>query len=179
MLILDVVMNEAFDEKKNEFVDITFRLELMHSLATLSKWESFFEKPFLTDKDKTAEELFWYVQAMTVTPNVPPEVFNNLSKKNVAAIDEYINANMTATTFREATNQKASREIITSEVIYYWMIALNIWKECEDWHLNRLFALIKVCNIKNAPPKKMGRSEMLAQRDALNAQRKAKGGTKG
>lgn len=183
MLVIEVVLQEGYDEQQGKFVVTeSFKLEMEHSLASMSKWESFFEKPFLgrSEKDeKTVEEIMWYVQAMTLTPDVPPEVYAKLSKENIEAIDRYISASMTATTFREATNQKQSREIITAELIYYWMISLNIWIECENWHLNRLLALIRVCNIKNAPPKKMSKSEMLAQRRALNNQRREQMKTRG
>jgi hypothetical protein len=180
VLIIDVTLREGYDEKKKEFVPIeSFTLEMQHSLATLSKWESFFEKPFLSGKEKTVEETMWYVRAMVMSPNVPPEVFLKLSRENFEEINEYINASMTATTFHEATNQAHSSEIITAEIIYYWMISLNIWIDCENWHINRLLALIKVCNLKNAPPKKMTRDEMLAQRRALNDRRRAKTGSRG
>lgn len=173
-------MAEGYDAQKKEFVVTeSFKLEMEHSLATLSKWESFFEKPFLGKEDKTLEETMWYIKAMTLTPNVPPEIYANLSRENYEAINEYINAKMTATTFHEVTNQKHSNEIITAELLYYMMVSLNIWIECENWHLNRLLALIKVCNIKNAPPKKMSRSESLAQRRALNNKRRAQTGSRG
>lgn len=179
MLVIDVPINEGFDEKKKEFVVTeSFRIEMEHSLASLSKWESFFEKPFLGKDEKTLEETMWYVKAMTLTPDVPPEVYYKLTTENFEVINAYIRADMTATTFNE-TNQKQSREIITAELVYYWMVSLNIWIECENWHLNRLLALIKVCNLKNAPAKKMSRSEMLAQRRALNNQRRSSTGSRG
>lgn len=179
MLILDVVLHENYDEEKKRFVDETFRLEMEHSLASLSKWESFFEKPFLSDEEKTPEELMWYVQAMTLTPDVPPEVFAKLTPANVQEIDNYINAKMTATTFREVANRSGPRQIVTAEIIYHMMISLNIWPECQYWHLSRLITLIKVCNEKNAPPKKMSRKDMIAERNRLNEERRARYGSTG
>ena len=179
MLVIEVPLNEGWDEKNRKFVVTeSFTLEMEHSLATLSKWESFFEKPFLNGEDKTRDETLWYIRSMITTPNVPPEVFFKLSAENFEEINKYIDAKMTATTFREATETK-NTEIITAEIIYYWMIALNIWLECEHWHLNRLLALIKVCNLKNSPPKKRPRDEMIAERKALNDARRAKYGSKG
>src|SRR5690606_38979131 len=175
MLRIVVPGEEHFDDETESFVtvgDVT--LELEHSLVSLSKWESIWEKPFLGGSDKTDEEVFSYIQIMTLTPDVPPEVFSRLSEKNMAEINRYISASMTATWFNEqkASRRKDQGETITAELIYYWMISMTIPFECETWHLNRLFTLIKVCNQKNAPHKKMSKDEVVAQQRALNEQRR-------
>ena len=110
---------------------------------------------------------------MTITQNVNPIVYNNLTDKNIEDINEYIDKPMTATTFT-SENKSPNREIITSELIYYWMFSLNIPMECQKWHLNRLLTLIRVCNIKNQPPKKMSRREIMSRNAQLNAARRKK-----
>ena len=180
MLTIVVPGVELFDDVSQEFVtkdDVT--LDLEHSLVSLSKWESIHEKPFLGKDEKSAEELLAYVKLMTLTPNVPEQVYFKLSEANVLAINGYLDAKMTATWFNEAPGAPQTRDVITAELIYYWMISFQIPFECENWHLNRLFTLIRVCNIKQDKPKKMSRAEIAARNRELNAQRRRQLGTKG
>lgn len=172
-------MSESYDEAKEEFVDEYFVLELEHSLVSLSKWESEFEKAFLGKGEKTDEEILAYVKAMIITPEYPAEVFNCLSKENVAEINAYIDKKMTATWFTDKKHNAPSRETITSELIYYWIVSYQIPWEVQYWHLNRLFTLIKVFGAKNEKPKKTSAREAAAQRNALNEQRKAQMKTRG
>lgn len=176
MLVVKVPM-DAFDESTQKFV--TYDLELEHSLVSLSKWESKFEKPFLNNGNKTPEEASWYLKAMALDPNVPPEVFHNLTEKNIETINAYISAKMTATWFAEDGSQRRSGKVITSELIYYWMISLNIPHQFETWHINRLLTLIRVCNVENAPKKKMSKREALARQKSLNEQRRQQLGSSG
>ena len=172
MLRLKVVTSEGFDESLGKFVEGDYVvLELEHSLASVSKWESKWEIPFLGTDKKTTEQVLDYVRMMFSGTEFPEEIVQYFSKKNYDDINEYINAKMTATTFRE-TKQSANREIVTSELIYYWMIALGIPFECESWHLNKLLTLIKVCNIKNQKPTKMTKQDMAAEQRRLNDERR-------
>lgn len=180
MLTITVPGVESFDEEKQEFVTTEATvLVLEHSLVSLSKWESIFEKPFLGPDKKTSEETYAYIQAMCVEGELTDEVMSRLTEENVTTINSYIESKMTATWFKELPNRPGSREIITAEIIRYWMIALNVPLEYETRHLNQLFTLIKVINEKNKPAKKMSRSEMLSQRASLNAQRRQSLGTNG
>ena len=180
MLKIVVPGVEMFDEKSQEFVTIdNFVLELEHSLVSLSKWESKYERPFLDQNEKSTEEVLDYVKMMVVSPNFPPGVFEKLTEENISAINSYLDAKMTATWFSDAPGAPQAKEVITSELIYYWMISFQIPFECETWHLNRLFTLIRVCNVKAAKPKKMTRAEIAARNRDLNARRKAELGTKG
>ena len=164
---------EIWDEKNQVFIDPKYQtLQLEHSLVSLSKWESKWCKAFYSKKDKTIEETIDYVRCMTLTQNVKPEVYDHLTRDNISQIEEYIAAPMTATYFAEDKSKKSSNEVITSELIYYWMIAFNIPVKFEKWHLNRLLTLIRVCNVKNQPAKKMNRRDIMRQNAALNAARR-------
>lgn len=180
MLKITIPATEQWDEAKEQFVSTKEQtLQLEHSLVSLSKWESKWCKSFLYTKEKTFEETLDYIKCMTITPNVAPEVYDCLTKENIQAINDYIGAPMTATYFHEDRTGRGSREQVTSELIYYWMIALNIPFECQKWHLNRLLTLIRVCNIKNQPPKKMSRRAIMSRNAALNASRRKQLGTNG
>ena len=179
MLTITVVLAEHFNQETSKFSVESFELELEHSLSSLSKWESEFEKPFLGTETKTPEEVLAYFKYMTLTPNVPPEVFLNLSEKNIKEINEYIDRKMTATWFREIPNGPKPREVITAELVYYWMVQFQIPWEAQYWHLNRLFTLIRVMNEKQAKPKKMSKADILARNRQLNEQRRAQLNTTG
>lgn len=171
---------EEWDEKTEQFVQSKVQiLQLEHSLVSLSKWESKWHKPFLSRNNLTIEETLDYIKCMTLTQNVDPDVYNHITQSNIDEIVAYINDSMTATTFRDDNSKKHSNEIVTSELIYYWMIALQIPMKCEKWHLNRLLTLVKVCNIKNQPPKKANKREIMSRNAALNAARRKQMNTRG
>lgn len=180
MLTLIVPARDFYDEKTTAFVsspEVTLRLE--HSLFALSKWERIWKKPFLSVEKKTSEETMSYIQQMCLDEDVDPSVFSRLNSVDHERIREYLSAKMTAAWFSDSGTRKPSREIVTAEIIYYWMISHNIPFECQYWHLDSLLALIKTCNAKNATGKKMSRSEILAKQRELNMKRRAQLGSKG
>lgn len=179
MLKIVLAATESYNESTREFVTYPeFKLELEHSLSSLSKWESKWEKPFLGDDSRTDEQTIDYIKCMTLTPDTPEEVYSRLTSDDYQKISSYIESSMTATWFNEK-NSKPSREIITAEVIYYWMIQSQVPFECEEWHLNRLITLLKVCSAKNAPAKKMSRADQAAQQRAINEANRKKYNTSG
>ena len=179
MLRLVVPPREFLDEETNEIVYFEGKvLQLEHSLVSISKWEAKWHKAFLTKDKKTLEQTIDYIRCMTLTQNVDDEVFLYLSDENIRAVNKYIEDPMTATWFSEDKNmdgtgsKKGTGETVTSELIYYWMISLQIPVEFQKWHLNRLLTLIKVCNIKNTPPKKMSKRDLMNRNRNLNRARR-------
>ena len=182
MLQITVKATKLWDEAREEFINVKETvLDLEHSLRSISKWESIWEKPFLSVEEKTTEETQSYILCMLVNRNVDSNVLYALSSSNIQDVERYISSSQTATWFgsRISQAQKASEEAVTSEIIYYWLIALNIPFECQNWHINRLLTLIKVCEMKNAPEKKMSFREQVAYNKALNEERRKKLNTKG
>ena len=182
MLTITIPAAEAYNNATDEFVSIKEQtLTLEHSLVSLSKWESKWEKPFLSKDSKTTAEIIDYVRCMTLTQNVDPIVYRFLTKKNLEDVLAYIEKPMTATTFSnwKEGGTRGRKEIVTAEILYYRMIAFNIPFECQKWHLNRLLTLIRVCDIKNQPQKKMKRGEILRSNAALNAARRKRLNSKG
>lgn len=180
MLRIIVPKGEYYDEKNERFIYTDAQvLELEHSLISISKWESKWHKAFLGKGDKTYEETVDYIRCMTLNKNVSPDVYTRLSDDNIRQVNEYISNPMTATWIPEDENKKHNRETVTSELIYYWMISLNIPPEYQKWHLNRLITLIEVCNIKNSPPKKMSQQELMRRNAQINAARRKKHNSRG
>lgn len=180
MLRLTIPEEELYDESKEEFTTLPgLELDLEHSLLSVSKWESEFEKPFLSAGERTDLEVLRYAYYMITTPEISPEVIFRLTNQDLRKINDYIEKKNTATTFYETKKPVGRQETITAELIYYWMVAFQIPIECEAWNLNRLFALIRICNLKNQPQKKMSRHEIAQRNRELNAKRRAELGTKG
>lgn len=179
-MLLVELQEEQFDGAKEEFFWKTHAVvELEHSLVSISKWESKWEVPYLAKEEKTDEQAYSYIECMIEDPGFDKDLLQYLTEENVQEIAKYIQAKMTATWFAESKTPGAPprKEVITAEIIYYWMIALNVPMECQHWHLNKLLTLIEVCSRKNASAgnKKPSRptGDALAQRRALNAQRRA------
>jgi len=181
MLSIIIPGMDFYNDGTNEFITYEpITVELEHSLVSLSKWESKFGKPFLLDDDKSQEEIKGYIEAMITSNNFSSDIFDRMTQENYDAINDYIKSPQSATTFSDVgASRRGFKEIITSEVIYYWMVAANIPLDCETWHLNRLFSLIRIYSAKNSKEKKMSPRDAAARQRQLNEERKAKLGTTG
>lgn len=179
MLKVTIPSFEMFDSKTNTFNTVKGQtINLEHSLISISKWEAKWNKPFMSS-EKTPDQILDYIRMMTVTTNVDPNLYEGLTKKSVEEIIDYINSPQTATWFSENRPRKKDSTTVTSELIYYWMVSYQIPFECQKWHLNRLITLIRICDLKNKPSKKMSKREILANNAKLNAARRAKLNTRG
>ena len=180
MLQITVQYDEMWDEEKQVFVTPKeTKLQLEHSLVSISKWESKWQKAFLGKQPKTLAETIDYIKCMTLTQNVDPAVYLHLTRDQIKTIKAYIDSPMSATRISEGPKSSHNGETVTSELIYYWMTALNIPFECQKWHLNRLLTLIRICSIKSQPPKKRSKADIMRQNHALNEARKARLHTSG
>lgn len=180
MLKLTIGETELFNEEDSTFTSVDgIVIELEHSLISLSKWESKYKVPFLAKGTKTTEEVLDYIKMMILTPNAPEDILEKFSGKNIVEVNTYIESKESATTFGLMPEHKGKGEAITAELIYYWLVVYNIPFEVETWHLNRLFSLIRICNVKQSKPKKLSKSARAAQMREINAQRKASLGTTG
>lgn len=179
MLEITIPAYELYNDVTQEFVEERARtLHLEHSLISISKWESRWNKPFLANSSLTDEQILDYIKCMTIDKGVPETAYLYINSDQYAQINSYISAPMTATTVTDKNN-KLSREVITSELLYYYMIACNIPFECEKWHINRLLTLIKVCGVKNGKQEKQPAAEVMRNNAALNAARKRQLNTRG
>lgn len=180
MIEITIPSKEYFNEETNRFVTVKgATLKLEHSLLSISKWESIWHVPFLSDKPKSYDQTIDYIRCMTLNPSADPNVYFAIPNSEVLKINNYIENPMTASTVSEPKGGGSRNQVITSELIYFWMISHQIPFECEKWHLNRLLMLIRICNAKNSSPKQMTKNEIYNQYKSLNAARRAKSGSRG
>lgn len=177
---------QLWDERKEEFVyrnaDKERKLQLEHSLVSISKWEAKWNKAFLSEKTRksmTNEQALDYIKCMTITQNVNPFVYERLTKENMDEIERYMNAPMTAVYLPKKPQNGGAKDVVTSELIYYWMISYQIPVEFEKWHLNRLMALIRVFDMKNSKGSNRSQKQLISDYAQLNAERRKAWGTKG
>lgn len=156
-------------EVENEGKMVTLQFE--HSLRSLSKWESKYLVAFLAQREKTPSEMLDYYQCMLLSP-AEPELVYLLSPKQMDELTNYINANLTASSVPNDGPPQYNPEITTSELIYFWMVALKINWEAQDWHLSRLMMLIQITSYKQQPPKKRNPREVLSDMRKENERRK-------
>lgn len=174
-------IDDIWDEVNERFIPGIPAKEIVleHSLLSISKWEEIWEIPYLSDEPKTPQQMVSYLQCMCVNEE-DQNYINYLTKENVEDINAYINKKMTATWFKEDDQKKPrNKRIVTAELIYAWMAMAQIPFECEKWHFNKLMTLLRVYSEENKQPEKMPKNEMIKNRRALNAARRAKTHSRG
>lgn len=174
VLDLYVPGKEFWNSELQEFIytkDIT--LHLKHSLISLTRWEQHYKRRFLDDGPKNEEEYRFYIQCMTLNKDVDPLIYTVLQEDDIKKVTDYLHDSMTATTLPKQNDKSNKGERLSSELIYYYMSALNIPFECEKWFLNNLIILISIASIKNNPQEKKSKPSWSSIR-ALNAARNAK-----
>ena len=176
MLSINIKARELFDERTSEFITVKGgTLKLEHSLVSISKWESKWKIPFLSNEKKTKEQIDDYIRCMSINGDPDPNLIASILTEDKNRIIAYIEENHTANWISNLDDKRNHQsEVVTSELIYYWMIAYKIPHEYEKWHLSRLLTLIEICNRENTPPKEMSQAEIIARNKALNAERKAR-----
>lgn len=185
MLTIIIPQSEGFNEITSEFITIPeTRLNLEHSLISISKWESKWHKAFLKDNNKTPEEMLYYIKCMTLNKNVDESVYNFLNHDHINKITNYMKDRQSAAYLNEAgekmlSGKSASGDVLTSDLIYYMMFSLRIPMECQKWHINRLLILIHIFNVKNSAGKKLNKRSILSSNAAINASRRKKYNTRG
>lgn len=176
MLSIHIKERELFDERTSEFITVNGgTLKLEHSLVSISKWESKWKIPFLSKEKKTKDQIDDYIRCMSINGDPDQNLIASISSEDKNRIIDYIEEKQTATRFSNLDDKRnINSDVVTSELIYYWMIEYQIPHEYEKWHLSRLLTLIEICNRKNSTPKKMSQAEIIARNKALNAERKAR-----
>jgi len=176
--------DESYDDENEKFVITNaVKLQLEHSLVSVSKWESKFKRAFLSDQPMTEEEVLYLLTSMCLTPNTPPGIFYKVPESQLELVREYLDDKQTATFFTDRGNAPrppGRPQIVTSELIYYWMISYRIPIEAENWNFNRLITLIRIFDEKSqSANRKMTPKEVAAHQRQLNQQRRAASGSKG
>lgn len=178
---------DLWDERNQRFISTKEAdIVLEHSLVSISKFEQKWKRAFLSNKPLTDEQIIDYItRCMVISSfNNDTSVYRSLLAfpDLVKQINDYMNDSMTATVINNGkitAQQHYKNKVITSEEIYYLMASNNIPIEFQKWHLNRLLALLKVFEVKNAPPKSRSKSDMIRDYAAINKANRAKFHTKG
>lgn len=173
MFTIKIPPLEIFDDELEEFRqfgadEITFE----HSLYTIARYEEATHKPYY-DTRSDEDNLFSYMPYMAIKPPKDPSAFFRIPQDELAKLKSWMEDSHTATWFSKDDDNSPEREIVTAELIYYWMTEYRIPFECERWHINRLMTLIQVCARKKSPPKQKSQAEIIREHRALNQKRRA------
>lgn len=189
MLKIYIPGGELYSEDQNQFYDVDgVELILEHSLKSIHEWEQKYHKPYLSQEKKTLEERSFYIQCMTLNLdevlNAFEYFYTNIPDIVFKEVDEYLNDPMTATKIGNRSDKEPSQfsedKVLTAEVIYAYLVLLNIPFECASWNFNTLMTLIKVVSIKKSDGgQKMSMAEIARQNQMINEKRRKRFHSKG
>lgn len=183
MLTLEVPQIDLFNNITEEFIYIeATTLKFENSLVSISKWESKWHKPFPGYQPKnvamannivfTNEDFIDYIRCMCITPVKDTRIFANMPTECLIQIKEYMEDPMTASVIKQDKKGKLSHQIVTNELVYFWMSSYQIPFDAAKWHINRLLTLINIAAAENAPKGKQSKSDIAAYHRAVNAARR-------
>ena len=179
-LTVTIEGKQFVDNDNNIISEPSDVLVLEHSLISISKWEAIWKKPYLESfKESSNEELYSYIQCMVIKGNADMSVLRRIKRSQYEKILDYINDSMTATTVKKKENDMSVSNFTTSELIYAWMVQLQIPWEAQKWHLNRLMMLISVLDRMNQPAKKRSEKQLISDYAKINAMNRARFKSKG
>ena len=180
MITFDLGTIEYFDPNSQQFkYESGGIVRFEYSLRAIYDWEGVWKKPFLDhNASLTKEEARDFYMRMALDPLDPKFLTNKVMKK----LSQYISDSNTATVFNKSNQSSGGSKpskVYTAEEIYALMVTAGIPLDFENRNLNRLLVILRVISIKNSPPKKMSKADVLRQNAKLNAERKARYKTKG
>lgn len=174
-LTIHIPETELWDETREVFVHVKEQtLTLEYSLVNVSKWESRWQKIFLSPEEKTEEQKRDFVYCMICNENTDPNVIYAFTEEDFKKVDRYISTSQSAAIIpEEKTNEPKSNELLSTDLIYYYLAQMQVpYIPTQDWHLSRVMSLIRIGSFKNKPEKKLNKQEAVAQVESINERNK-------
>lgn len=152
-IVIEIEGRPLFDQRTQTFLPRakSRRIRLEHSLISISKWEEETKRKYFSKLEgpKTAEDMLFYIKCMSLDGPIEDNLLRCISQQQLNKVTAYVNASRTATTIIDH-GDKNSGEVLTSEIIYYYMAAFRLPSYTEKWHLSRLLTLIRVASDKQS-----------------------------